>query len=251
MNEAAAAERYPMPPEELRWRATGERDTGAFLQSGSNDATFLDKEALGRDGKSLKNFDTILDLGCGCGRLTRWLRPLADPWATIHGADTDQAAIAWCKANITDAIFTLHGEHPPLPFADNSIDLVLAYSTFTHLDAESQLRWLAELQRILRPGGYLVAAFQYRRGIGMIRDQTVRDRVHDDVARSGVAFVTSQASESGAGHRRGMAYHAPEYVRRQWGSYFEVRHILATGTEEIAVLRARESTFLQRVFQRP
>lgn len=251
MNEAAAAERYPMPPEELRWRATGQRDAGAFLQSGGNDANFLDKEALGRDGKSLKNFDTILDLGCGCGRLTRWLRPLADPWATIHGADTDQAAIGWCKQNIADAVFMLHGEHPPLPFADSSIDLVLAYSAFMHLDPDSQLRWLAELQRILRPGGYLVVSFQYRRAIGTIGDEALRDRVHDDLARNGVAFVVAAASPGGGvPHRRGAAYHAPEYVRRHWGSYFEVRHILAA-TDEIAVLRARESTFLQRVFQRP
>ena len=251
MDEAVAPERYPIPPEELRWRSSGERDAKAFLSSGSTAVDFLDREALARDGKSLKNFDAILDFGCGCGRLTRWLRPLTDPWATIHGADADAAAIEWCKHNISDASFTLHGDHPPLPFPDNSIDLVLACSVFTQIDAERQFRWLSELQRILKPGGYLLATFHYRRGIALIADQSARERVLDDVARHGVAFVAADAGSTGLPGRPGEAYHAPEYVRRNWGSYFEVRHIVATGKEEVAVLRARESTFLQRVFQRP
>lgn len=248
MDQAVAAERYPIPPEELRWRLNGERDVETFLQSGHHDASFLDKEALARDGRTLKNFDVILDFGCGCGRLTRWLRPLGDPWTTIHGCDTDPAAIAWCKQNIGDASFALVGAQPPLPFADKSIDLALAYSVFTHLNADRQFIWLTELQRIIKPGGYLVATFHYRRAISQIADPVVHERVLGDVARDGMAYVKAEGS---APDGRGQAFHATEYVRRNWGSYFEVRHILAAGGEEIAVLRARESTFLQRVFQRP
>ena len=79
---------------------------------------FFDKEALGHDRKSFKDFNTILDFGCGCGRLIRSLRPLCDPWATIHGVDIDPAAIAWCKQNIADASFSVNDEYPPLHFTD-------------------------------------------------------------------------------------------------------------------------------------
>jgi hypothetical protein len=42
-------------------------------------------------------------------------------------------------------------------------------------------------------------------------------------------------------------------VQRTWRSHFEVCHIVPAGTipEDTAVLRARESTFMQRLFQRP
>jgi SAM-dependent methyltransferase len=246
MTEASAPDRYGLPPEELRWRLDRLRDAEAFLASGASDMAFLDREALARDGKSLKDFDSILDLGCGCGRLTRRLRQMTDAWATIHGADADAEAIAWCKQNMPDISFTVHGARPPLPYPDHSIGLVLAYAFFTRLDREQQFNWLAEVQRVLRPGGYLLAAFHYRRSIALLPDGAMRERILDDIARSGISCPAGEGPQA-----RGEAYQSPEYVRRNWGSYFEVRHILANGDQEVAVMRVRESTFLQRVFQRP
>jgi len=45
---------------------------------------------------------------------------------------------------------------PPLPFPDNSFDLIYAVSVFTHLSEEHQRTWLPELRRVLRPGGRLL-----------------------------------------------------------------------------------------------
>ena len=89
MKQAVPAERYPLPPEDLRWRATGSGDADDFLLSGSAAVNFFDKEALGRHRKSFRDFSSILDFGCGCGRLIRSLRPLCDQWAAIHGTDID------------------------------------------------------------------------------------------------------------------------------------------------------------------
>ena len=49
------------------------------------------------------------------------------------------------------------------------------------------------------------------------------------------------------------AYHTPEYIQKNWSRYFEVCDIITAGTitQETAVLRARESSFLQRVFRQP
>lgn len=253
MNEAVTAEHYPLPPEDLRWRAVGARDAEGFLRSGRIAVDFLGKEALGRDGRSFKDFPSILDFGCGCGRMMRWLRPLCDPWATIQGTDIDPAAIAWCKENIPNAGFSVNGETPPLPFADKSIDLVYGYSVFTHFDADRQFRWLSELQRVIKPGGYLLLTFRHRHSIAEIADEALRDRVWADVSRDGIAFMIPDAWKGLFPSWYGEAYHTPHYIQRNWGSYFEVRHIITAGTvgEETAVLRARESTFLQRVFSRP
>jgi SAM-dependent methyltransferase len=253
VKQAETAERYPVPPEDLRWRATSSRDEQAFLMSSSADVDFFEKEALGRQRRSLKDFSSILDFGCGCGRLIRQLRPLADQWATIQGTDTDQAAIAWCKDNIADASFSMNGANPPLRFADKSIDLAFGRSVFTHLDAEDQLHWLAELQRIVKPGGYLLATFRYRHNIDEVADASARDRIWADLERDGIAFLTADASTGDAPGPYGETYHTPEYVRKNWGRYFEVCDIIPAGTigEETAVLRARESSFLQRLFRVP
>jgi SAM-dependent methyltransferase len=253
MNQTVAAGGYPVPPEDLRWRAISVRDADLFLQSSRIGVDFFDKEALGRDRKSFRDFSSILDFGCGCGRLIRSLRPLCDPWAAIHGADIDPAAIEWCKENIDDASFSVNGEYPPLRFADSSIDLVYACSVFTHLDAEHQFRWLAELQRIMKPGGYLLMTFRHEHSIDQIADETIRERIRTEVNRDGIAFMTTDFWKGVFPPWYGEAYHTPEYVLKNWGSYFEVRHIITAGTvaQETAVLRARESTFLQRLFRQP
>jgi SAM-dependent methyltransferase len=253
LNEAAAAERYPVPPEDLRWRAIGAREPEAFLQSGSAAVDFLDQEALGKERKSLRDFSSILDFGCGCGRLVRSLKPLSDQWASIHGADIDRAAVAWCRDNLADADFVLNDEYPPLPYLDSSIELAVACSVFSHLDAEHQNRWLAELQRIMKPGGYLLLTFRYRDSIDQIADQTIRDRIWTDLNRDGIAYMPTDTWKGAFPAWYGEAYHTPEYIHKNWGSYFEVCHIHPVGAipEETVVLRARESTFLQRLFQRP
>jgi SAM-dependent methyltransferase len=251
VNQAATAQRYPVPPEELRWRATGSRDTEGFLASGSAGIDFFEKEALARQRKSLKDFNSILDFGCGCGRLIRSLRPLCDPWASLYGTDIDQAAITWCKDNIADASFSMNGANPPLRFEDKSMDLIYACSVFTHLDAEDQFHWLAEMQRIMKPDGYLLLTFRYRYNIDQIADQAVRDRIWEGLNRDGIAFLPAETAPGVQPAAYGEAYHTPEYVRTNWGRYFEVCDIITAGaiTQETAVLRARESSFLQRLFR--
>lgn len=252
MPETVAAERYPIPPEELRRRA-GEPDADAFVRSGSADIRLLDQQGLGHDGKSLKDFASILDFGCGCGRLMRALRPHADAWATLQGVDTDAAAIRWCKDNIGDASFWTVGETPPLHFTDASMDLIIAWSVFTHLDVENQFHWLNEFQRVLKPGGYLLATFRYTHFIDRSGDGSLRERTWTKLSRDGVTFLPADKGQAGTQPIRfGDTFHSPEYIRKNWGSYFEVRHIVTaeTDAQELAVLRARESTFLQRVFQR-
>ena len=62
MIDAVTSGHYGVPPEELLLRLVGGLDAEASLLGGSNDVNFLDREALARDGKSLKSFNTILDL---------------------------------------------------------------------------------------------------------------------------------------------------------------------------------------------
>jgi SAM-dependent methyltransferase len=252
VDEPATTGRDAMPPEELRWRATGERDAEAFLRSAAADVDFLD-QALGSERKSLKDFSSILDFGCGCGRLIGALRRAGDQWATVRGTDIDAAAIAWCKDNIGGASFAVNGAFPPLPHEAESIDLAIAHSVFSHLDAAHQSRWLGELQRIMKPGCYLLISFRHADAVERFADSAERERVSAELGRDGIGFMTSEQWKGAFPDWYGEAFQTREYVRKHWGSYFEVCHITPAGPngQEVAVLRARESTFMQRLFRRP
>ena len=90
----------------------------------------------------------VLDFGCGVGRLLRHLTEEAEV-ARIDGCDMHPESIEWCKANL-DPPFSLfvNSSSPPLAdVEDETYDLVVAVSVFTHL-ASGWSNWLAELQRI-------------------------------------------------------------------------------------------------------
>ena len=51
---------------------------------------------------------------------------------------------------------------PPLSQANESVDLIVAYSVFSHLPERLATAWIAEFARVLRPGGIVVATTQSR-----------------------------------------------------------------------------------------
>jgi 2-polyprenyl-3-methyl-5-hydroxy-6-metoxy-1,4-benzoquinol methylase len=78
------------------------------------------------------------------------------PNAQIAGSDIDADAIEWCRQHLNFATFTLNREIPPSDYGADTFDFIYAISVFSHLEEEYQFRWLAELQRIAKPGGILL-----------------------------------------------------------------------------------------------
>ncbi len=60
------------------------------------------------------------------------------------------------SANLPGIAFAQSPEQPPLPYADHRFDFVFAISIWSHFAEPAALAWLAEMRRILRPGGRLV-----------------------------------------------------------------------------------------------
>ena len=149
----AAEDGLPVPPPRLIVRVAGTADVGWFLESGRLAAESV-QDALARHGRRIEELGALLDFGCGCGRVIRHWAGLDR--TTVHGADANEHAIAWCRANLPFARFAANGLAPPLNHADASFDLVYALSVFTHLPEDLQHEWVRELARLLRPGGFLL-----------------------------------------------------------------------------------------------
>lgn len=98
----------------------------------------------------------VLEWGCGPARLIKHMPELL-PGAEIFGTDYNDRSIAWCQENIEGVAFKQNQLNPPLDFPDNHFDACYNFSVLTHLSEEVQLAWAAELHRVLKPGGMLVA----------------------------------------------------------------------------------------------
>lgn len=99
---------------------------------------------------------TLVDWGCGPARVVRHLPAILGPSWQVHGTDLDEGVIAWCRANVPDVEFHANALQPPLPFAAGTVDALYSISVLTHLSRDGHGQWVAELCRLLNPGGLVV-----------------------------------------------------------------------------------------------
>jgi SAM-dependent methyltransferase len=145
----------PLPPPGLRLSAAGTPDAGWFLDSG-HDAAGLLGEVLVAHAPGGGPF-SVLDFGCGSGRVIRHLRDLDG--AQLYGVDWNRRAVRWCAAQLPFARFARGGLAPPLPPGLAArFRLIYAFSVLTHLPEPLQRAWLAELAGRLEERGLLVVS---------------------------------------------------------------------------------------------
>jgi ubiquinone/menaquinone biosynthesis C-methylase UbiE len=103
---------------------------------------------------------SVLDLGCGTGTLAIWLKQKV-PEAQVTGLDADPAVLSRARRKAFAASTPLkfvEASSTELPFADQSFDTVLSTLFFHHLRDAEKRKTLAEVARVLRPGGELHVA---------------------------------------------------------------------------------------------
>ena len=110
----------------------------------------MTRQALAKHGFEMP--DTILDFGCGAGRMIRWLEPEAKR-GTVWGCDILAEDIEWLQRNLRPPFrFFTSTTLPTLPFPDGYFGLVYAGSVFTHI-ADLAQAWLIEVRRIIEVSG--------------------------------------------------------------------------------------------------
>jgi SAM-dependent methyltransferase len=103
-------------------------------------------------GFQLADAQAAFELGCGSARLIRHLRGIEG--LRLVGSDLIEDNVRWCNDHLPGMEFYTNKLQPPLDFAeDGTFDFAFAFSVFTHIPGELQLPWVAELARILKPGG--------------------------------------------------------------------------------------------------
>jgi len=143
----------PVPPPRLRLEVAGTPGLDWFLESGRQQAEII-RAAAERNGSPLESAGSLLDFGCGCGRVLRHWAGLER--AAVFGSDYNEGLAAWCAANLPFATVSVNELAPPLRYEDGQFGLVYAISVFTHLPHDLERAWIDELSRIVAPGGLLL-----------------------------------------------------------------------------------------------
>lgn len=225
----------PMPADDLRVTVSGTSDQVWFSEQGRTHAEWFQSVAA-RHGLSIANGLAVWDLGCGCGRIARWMASaVTKAGGVFYGSDINRDLVAWCLANLPGRYF-VNRLTPPVDIEERSLDLVYAYSVVTHLRERAARAWLAELARTLRPGGLALVSFHdetYASAFGPAPLQSRLDQ-HDYV-------VLNNALE---GSNYMSTWTTRSYFRELAEPHFEVLEIQPARTEPatqaLAVLRARQ-----------
>jgi SAM-dependent methyltransferase len=228
-----------MPPEELQVRFTGGHGEETLREAFS----FYRVVSLAASSTRPKS---ALDFGCGWGRITRFFIKEFEKEKLI-GVDPLLEVIEASRATNPWATFEQVGLRPPIDLPSASLDVIFAFSVFSHLTEAVHLEWIEEFSRLLRPGGTLVVTTRERDFIlecARIReaepDPTKMDPLSNYATMGArAAFLDTQryldvydageycCDPTGAGHNLppdayGETCIPVAYVKRKWQPHFNL-----------------------------
>lgn len=119
----------------------------------------------------LKPSGQVLEVGSGSAKIAICLTQYLDQNGSYHGLDIQNDAIDWCQRKISTRYSNFHFQKIKVfnafynrhestlasaykfPFEDNSFDLVVLGSVFTHMLPDDMQNYLQEIHRVLKPNG--------------------------------------------------------------------------------------------------
>jgi SAM-dependent methyltransferase len=131
-------------------------DVDRFWSDGESDL----RRVLDLAGVAIRPGDSIVDVGCGLGRLTRAAKVLGA--GSVHAIDVSSEMLARAReynAELEDVTW-VHGDGTSLAgIPDGAADGVISHVVFQHIpDPQITLGYVSDMGRVLKTGGW--AAFQ-------------------------------------------------------------------------------------------
>ena len=143
----------------------------------------------------------VLEVSCGAGGGASYIMRTFRP-ASYTGLDLNPASIDFCRRrHKLPGLDFVQGDAEDLPFADQSFDAVInveASHQYPHLD-----RFLSEVVRVLRPGGYFLYADSRRQraiaaweaALADAPMRSITERVIDEEAKRGLRAITKRSQD--------------------------------------------------------
>jgi ubiquinone/menaquinone biosynthesis C-methylase UbiE len=232
-----------LPSEELQVRFTGDHGEHTLREAFSFYRTVTRAASHSRP-------QVAIDFGCGWGRITRFFIKDFEKGKLV-GVDPVSDVIEISRSTNPWANFEKIDLRPPIQLPSSSVDLIFAFSVFSHLTEDVHLQWIEEFARLLRSGGVLVVTTRERDFIlecAKIRNENPDPSTMsalDDVATIGArtAFLDTQryldlsdkgefcCDPTGAGSdlppdAYGETCIPLEYVQRRWCPQFSITDFL-------------------------
>jgi len=218
---AGADDKLPIPPTRLIYLVTNSKEVSWFLHTGDICVESI-LYIFEKNGHRLEDFNTVLDFGCGCGRVLRHWKSVKGP--KYYGTDYNPDLIAWCQRKLGGlAEFKTNKLSPPLDYQNEKFEFIYAISVFTHLTEDLLFTWMQELSRVLKKGGLLLVTLH---GESRLYELTPEEQRRFNAGQLVVKY------KEVAGTNYCGAYHPESYVRNQLSGGFEVLDFVPRGSRD-------------------
>ena len=200
---------------------------------------------------------SVLDFGCSTGRVTRHFcvqEQIPDVW----GTDVNQRHIRWLSRFMPRNLKPVSTPAmPSLPLPDQSLDVICAFSVFTHIDT-FETAWLAELRRVLKPGGLCYLTVHNEDTWSSFGTMDESNRLLKSMIDTG-KFTMDMLQQpmpaerlvyrfSEIGPYRAQVFHSNAYLERTWGRFFEIQNILPLHHHRQAVVVMKKPSMRLGIF---
>lgn len=189
-----------LPARHLRFGGKKFKSDPFFLASAQSEAQRLVRRC------GLSTASTVLDIGCGVGRLPIGILDQVGNIRDYQGIDIQSKSIQWCKLHIENAhpsfqfrlVDVRNRCYNPrgsaldnsfrLPYTDQSFDIVYLYSVFSHMLQDDVSVYLGEIRRLLSSNGRVFLTAFLEEGVADVMENPPGYRMKWNGPLHGVRF---------------------------------------------------------------
>ena len=233
LDEFIARDNYPIPSADDR-EGYNKNYNAAFFLNGLADYLKICQTAK----KYQIEMQSYFDFGCASGRVLRHFCAQSDV-KKLWGSDINGRHIKWLNDYLPAYLKLIHNHCiPNLQIADNSIDVISAFSVFTHIDT-FETAWLAELYRILSPDGMVYLTVQNDDTWKFLQDvkgdDALLNRIRnispniEQMLKSDLPEGRTDFRFTDVGPYRALVFHCNHYLQKTWGRFFNICEIIPRG----------------------